>query len=139
MAPTNYSSNCHGKSYATGNFNGDDCSNTKLWNHRSMAAFSRELSGLPRKLTHHFIRDIFEGPCQKKWIFKNISIHSKWSWRRTKLPSYKKIRGEVCQELGIRYPSDQLRGSYASDVTMEVFKEDAWTCGLNETAYIPSD
>jgi creatinine amidohydrolase len=78
-----------------------------------------------------FIRDILKGLAKNG--FKNIIILNGHGGGQTAV--LQKVAGEVANELGIRTLVINW-WSYASDVTMEVFKEDGGHAGLNETAYI---
>lgn len=78
-----------------------------------------------------FIRDILKGLAKNK--FKNIIILNGHGGGQTAV--LQKVAGEIANELGVRTLVINW-WSYASDVTMEVFKEDGGHAGLNETAYI---
>lgn len=78
-----------------------------------------------------FIRDILKGLAKNK--FKNIIILNGHGGGQTAV--LQKVAAEVANELGIRTLVVNW-WSYASDVTLEVFKEDGGHAGLNETAYI---
>ncbi len=78
-----------------------------------------------------FIRDILKGLAKNK--FKNIIILNGHGGGQTAV--LQKVAAEVANELGVRTLVINW-WSYASDVTLEVFKEDGGHAGLNETAYI---
>lgn len=78
-----------------------------------------------------FIKDILKGLAKNK--FQNIIILNGHGGGQTQV--LQDIAAEVANELGIRTLVINW-WSYASDVTMEVFKEDGGHAGLNETAYI---
>ncbi|NVJ85744.1 MAG: creatininase family protein [Algoriphagus sp.] len=78
-----------------------------------------------------FIRDILKGLARNG--FKNIIILNGHGGGQTAV--LQKIAGEVANDLGVRTLVINW-WSYASDVTLEVFKEDGGHAGLNETAYI---
>jgi creatinine amidohydrolase len=78
-----------------------------------------------------FIQDILKGLAKNG--FKNIIILNGHGGGQTAV--LQKVAGEVANELGIRTLVINW-WSYASDVTMDVFKEDGGHAGLNETAYI---
>ncbi|MDF2158489.1 creatininase family protein [Algoriphagus sp. CAU 1675] len=78
-----------------------------------------------------FIRDILKGLAKNG--FKNIIILNGHGGGQTAV--LHKVAGDVANELGIRTLVINW-WTYASDVTMEVFKEDGGHAGLNETAYI---
>ena len=78
-----------------------------------------------------FIRDILKGLAKNK--FKNIIILNGHGGGQTAV--LQKVAAEVANELGVRTLVINW-WSFASDVTLEVFKEDGGHAGLNETAYI---
>lgn len=78
-----------------------------------------------------FIKDILKGLAKNK--FKNIIILNGHGGGQTAV--LQKVAADVATELGIRTLVINW-WSYASDVTLEVFKEDGGHAGLNETAYI---
>lgn len=78
-----------------------------------------------------FIRDILKGLAKNG--FKNIIILNGHGGGQTAV--LQAVAAEVANELGVRTLVINW-WSYASDVTMEVFKEDGGHAGLNETAYI---
>ncbi|MBY5949692.1 creatininase family protein [Algoriphagus marincola] len=78
-----------------------------------------------------FIRDILKGLARNG--FKNIIILNGHGGGQTAV--LQKVAGEVANELQVRTLVINW-WSYASDVTLEVFKEDGGHAGLNETAYI---
>ena len=78
-----------------------------------------------------FIRDILKGLAKNG--FKNIIILNGHGGGQTAV--LQKVAGDIANELGVRTLVINW-WSYASDVTMEVFKEDGGHAGLNETAYI---
>lgn len=78
-----------------------------------------------------FIRDILKGLAKNE--FKNIIILNGHGGGQTAV--LQKIAAEVANEMGVRTLVINW-WSYASDVTLEVFKEDGGHAGLNETAYI---
>jgi creatinine amidohydrolase len=96
----------------------------------SMAAFPGAFQ-ITEEAYAPFIRDILKGLVKNG--FKNIIILNGHGGGQTAV--LQKIAGEVANELGIRTLVINW-WSYASDVTMEVFKEDGGHAGLNETAYI---
>jgi creatinine amidohydrolase len=96
----------------------------------SMAAFPGAFQ-ITEEAYAPFIRDILKGLAKNG--FKNIIILNGHGGGQTSV--LQKIAGEVANELGIRTLVINW-WSYASDVTMEVFKEDGGHAGLNETAYI---
>lgn len=96
----------------------------------SMAAFPGAFQ-ITEEAYAPFIRDILKGLAKNK--FKNIIILNGHGGGQTAV--LQKIAAEVAIELGIRTLVINW-WSYASDVTMEVFKEDGGHAGLNETAYI---
>lgn len=78
-----------------------------------------------------FVRDILKGLAKNK--FKNIIILNGHGGGQTAV--LQKVAAEVAFELGVRTLVINW-WSFASDVTLEVFKEDGGHAGLNETAYI---
>jgi len=78
-----------------------------------------------------FITDILKGLAKNG--FKNIIILNGHGGGQTKV--LEMAAAEVAQELGVRTLVINW-WSYASDVTLEVFKEDGGHAGLNETAYL---
>jgi creatinine amidohydrolase len=78
-----------------------------------------------------FIKDILKGLAKNK--FKNIIILNGHGGGQTAV--LQRVAAEVANELGVRTLVINW-WSYASDVTLEVFKEDGGHAGLNETAYI---
>ena len=78
-----------------------------------------------------FIRDILKGLAKNG--FKNIIILNGHGGGQTKV--LQEVAGEIANELGVRTLVINW-WSFASDVTLEVFKEDGGHAGLNETAYI---
>ncbi|WP_073570519.1 creatininase family protein [Algoriphagus zhangzhouensis] len=78
-----------------------------------------------------FIRDILKGLAKNG--FKNIIILNGHGGGQTAV--LQDIAGKVANELGVRTLVINW-WTYASDVTLEVFKEDGGHAGLNETAYI---
>ncbi len=78
-----------------------------------------------------FVKDILKGLAKNG--FKNIIILNGHGGGQTAV--LQKIAGEVANELGVRTLVINW-WSFASDVTLEVFKEDGGHAGLNETAYI---
>lgn len=78
-----------------------------------------------------FIRDILKGLAKNQ--FKNIIILNGHGGGQTAV--LQKVAAQVANELGVRTLVINW-WSYASDVTLEVFKEDGGHAGLNETAYI---
>jgi len=78
-----------------------------------------------------FIRDILKGLAKNK--FKNIIILNGHGGGQTAV--LQKVASDVANEMGVRTLVINW-WSYASDVTLEVFKEDGGHAGLNETAYI---
>ncbi|WP_339863858.1 creatininase family protein [uncultured Algoriphagus sp.] len=96
----------------------------------SMAAFPGAFQ-ITEEAYRPFIRDILKG--LSKNGFKNIIILNGHGGGQTKV--LQEVAGELANELGIRTLVINW-WSFASDVTMEVFKEDGGHAGLNETAYI---
>lgn len=78
-----------------------------------------------------FIREILTGLAKNK--FKNIIILNGHGGGQTAV--LQKVAAEVAIKLGVRTLVINW-WSYASDITLEVFKEDGGHAGLNETAYI---
>lgn len=78
-----------------------------------------------------FIHDILKG--LSKNGFKNIIILNGHGGGQTAV--LQRVAAEIANELGVRTLVINW-WSYASDVTLEVFKEDGGHAGLNETAYI---
>ncbi len=78
-----------------------------------------------------FIRDILKGLARNG--FKNIIILNGHGGGQTAV--LQQVAEKVSNELGVRTLVINW-WTYASDVTMEVFKEDGGHAGLNETAYI---
>jgi len=96
----------------------------------SMAAFPGAFQITEEAYTP-FIRDILRGLAKNK--FKNIIILNGHGGGQTAVLN--KVAAEVANELGVRTLVINW-WSFASDVTLEVFKEDGGHAGLNETAYI---
>lgn len=96
----------------------------------SMAAFPGAFE-ISEEAYAPFIRDILKGLAKNK--FKNIIILNGHGGGQTAV--LQKVAGEVANELGVRTLVINW-WSFASDVTLEVFKEDGGHAGLNETAYI---
>lgn len=96
----------------------------------SMAAFPGAFQ-ISKEAYRPFIRDIFLGLAKNK--FKNIIILNGHGGGQTQV--LQEVAAEVANELGVRTLVINW-WSYASDVTLEVFKEDGGHAGLNETAYI---
>ncbi|WP_332911177.1 creatininase family protein [Algoriphagus boritolerans] len=96
----------------------------------SMAAFPGAFQ-ISEEAYIPFIRDILKGLAKNK--FKNIIILNGHGGRQTAV--LQKVAAEVAHELGVRTLVINW-WSFASDVTLEVFKEDGGHAGLNETAYI---
>lgn len=96
----------------------------------SMAAFPGAFQ-ISEEAYTPFIRDILKGLAKNK--FKNIIILNGHGGGQTAV--LQKVAAEVANELGVRTLVINW-WSYASDVTLEVFKEDGGHAGLNETAYI---
>lgn len=96
----------------------------------SMAAFPGAFQ-ITEEAYEPFIRDILRGLAKNK--FKNIIILNGHGGGQTAV--LQKVAAEVANELGIRTLVINW-WSFASDVTLEVFKEDGGHAGLNETAYI---
>jgi creatinine amidohydrolase len=96
----------------------------------SMAAFPGAFQ-ITEAAYRPFIRDILVGLAKNG--FKNIIILNGHGGGQTKV--LQEVAGEVANELGVRTLVINW-WSFASDVTLEVFKEDGGHAGLNETAYI---
>jgi creatinine amidohydrolase len=96
----------------------------------SMAAFPGAFQ-ITEEAYRPFIRDILKGLAKNG--FKNIIILNGHGGGQTKV--LQEVAGEVANELGVRTLVINW-WSFASDVTLEVFKEDGGHAGLNETAYI---
>lgn len=96
----------------------------------SMAAFPGAFE-ISEEAYAPFIRDILKGLAKNK--FKNIIILNGHGGGQTAV--LQKVAAEVANELGVRTLVINW-WSFASDVTLEVFKEDGGHAGLNETAYI---
>lgn len=96
----------------------------------SMAAFPGAFQ-ISEEAYRPFIRDIIKGLAKNG--FKNIIILNGHGGGQTKV--LQEVAGEVASELGVRTLVINW-WSFASDVTLEVFKEDGGHAGLNETAYI---
>lgn len=96
----------------------------------SMAAFPGAFQ-ITEEAYEPFIRDILRGLAKNK--FKNIIILNGHGGGQTAV--LQKVAAEVANELGVRTLVINW-WSFASDVTLEVFKEDGGHAGLNETAYI---
>ncbi|MFL0683618.1 MAG: creatininase family protein [Algoriphagus aquaeductus] len=96
----------------------------------SMAAFPGAFE-ISEEAYAPFIRDILKGLAKNK--FKNIIILNGHGGGQTAV--LHKVAAEVANELGVRTLVINW-WSFASDVTLEVFKEDGGHAGLNETAYI---
>lgn len=78
-----------------------------------------------------FIRDILKGLAKNG--FKNIIILNGHGGGQTKV--LQDVAGEIANELGVKTLVLNW-WSFASDITLDVFKEDGGHAGLNETAYI---
>jgi creatinine amidohydrolase len=96
----------------------------------SMAAFPGAFQ-ISEEAYRPFIRDILLGLAKNG--FQNIIILNGHGGGQTKV--LQDVAGEVANELGVRTLVLNW-WSFASDVTLEVFKEDGGHAGLNETAYI---
>ncbi len=96
----------------------------------SMAAFPGAFQ-ITEEAYRPFIRDILKGLAKNG--FKNIIILNGHGGGQTKV--LQEVASEVANELGVRTLVINW-WSFASDVTLEVFKEDGGHAGLNETAYI---
>lgn len=96
----------------------------------SMAAFPGAFQ-ITEAAYRPFIRDILVGLAKNG--FKNIIILNGHGGGQTKV--LQEVAGEVANELGVRTLVINW-WSFASDITLEVFKEDGGHAGLNETAYI---
>ncbi|WP_086543014.1 creatininase family protein [Algoriphagus antarcticus] len=96
----------------------------------SMAAFPGAFQ-ITEEAYRPFIRDIIKGLARNG--FKNIIILNGHGGGQTKV--LQEVAGEVATELGVRTLVINW-WSFASDVTLEVFKENGGHAGLNETAYI---
>jgi creatinine amidohydrolase len=96
----------------------------------SMAAFPGAFQ-ITEEAYAPFIRDILKGLAKNK--FKNIIILNGHGGGQTAV--LQQVAAEVAHELGVRTLVINW-WSFASDVTLEVFKEDGGHAGLNETAYI---
>lgn len=96
----------------------------------SMAAFPGAFQ-ITEEAYRPFIRDILKGLAKNG--FKNIIILNGHGGGQTKV--LQEVAGEVASVLGVRTLVINW-WSFASDVTLEVFKEDGGHAGLNETAYI---
>jgi creatinine amidohydrolase len=96
----------------------------------SMAAYPGAFQ-ISEEAYEPFIRDILRGLAKNK--FRNIIILNGHGGGQTAV--LQKVAAEVANELGIRTLVINW-WSFASDVTLEVFKEDGGHAGLNETGYI---
>ncbi|MFC5624202.1 creatininase family protein [Algoriphagus winogradskyi] len=96
----------------------------------SMAAYPGAFQ-ITEEAYRPFIRDILKGLARNG--FKNIIILNGHGGGQTKV--LQEVTAEISNELGVRTLVINW-WSFASDVTMEVFKEDGGHAGLNETAYI---
>lgn len=96
----------------------------------SMAAFPGAFQ-ITEEAYRPFIRDILKGLAKNG--FKNIIILNGHGGDQTAI--LQEVAADIANELGVRTLVINW-WSYASDVTMEVFKEDGGHAGLNETAYI---
>ena len=96
----------------------------------SMVAFPGALH-ISEEAYRPFIRDILKGLAKNG--FKNIIILNGHGGGQTKV--LQEVAGQVATDLGVRTLVLNW-WSFASDVTLEVFKEDGGHAGLNETAYI---
>ncbi|PZX61124.1 creatinine amidohydrolase [Algoriphagus ratkowskyi] len=96
----------------------------------SMAAFPGAFQ-ITEEAYRPFIKDILRGLAKNG--FKNIIILNGHGGGQTKV--LQEVAAEVATELGVRTLVLNW-WSFASDVTLEVFKEDGGHAGLNETAYI---
>ncbi len=96
----------------------------------SMAAFPGAFE-ITEEAYRPFIRDILKGLAKNG--FKNIIILNGHGGGQT--AALQDVAADVANELGVRTLVINW-WSYASDVTLEIFKEDGGHAGLNETAYI---
>ncbi len=96
----------------------------------SMAAFPGAFT-ISEEAYAPFIRDILKGLAKNQ--FKNIIILNGHGGEQTYV--LQKVAEEIAAEFGVRTLVINW-WSFASDVTLEVFKEDGGHAGLNETAYI---
>ncbi len=96
----------------------------------SMAAFPGAFQ-ITEEAYRPFIRDILKGLAKNG--FKNIVILNGHGGGQTAV--LQAVAADIANELGVRTLVINW-WSYASDVTLEVFKEDGGHAGLNETAYI---
>lgn len=96
----------------------------------SMAAYPGAFQ-ISEEAYRPFITDILKGLAKNG--FKNIIILNGHGGGQTKV--LEMAAAAVAEELGVRTLVINW-WSYASDVTLEVFKEDGGHAGLNETAYL---